>query len=51
MPKPGDAIHIPLPEDGAIRLALRVKPNDSMPKPGAHAMGPKRKRGKKRRKA
>lgn len=48
MPKPGDTIHIPLKEDDAIRLALRVKPNATMPKPGAHATGPKKKRVKKK---
>jgi len=46
MPKPGDAVHIPLPEEQAIRLAFRVKPDKGMPKPGAHAMGPKTKRPK-----
>jgi hypothetical protein len=32
MPKPGDAVHIPLPTDEAIRLALRVKPTAEMPR-------------------
>lgn len=35
MPHPGDKIHIPLPEDEAIRLALKVKPTKDMPRPGA----------------
>jgi hypothetical protein len=35
MPKPGDAVHIPLPTDEAIRLALRVKPTAETPRPGA----------------
>jgi hypothetical protein len=26
MPRPGDKIHIPLPEDEALRLLLKVKP-------------------------
>jgi len=47
MPKPGDTIHIPLKEEDAIRLAFRVKLTASMPKPGAHATGPKKKRRKK----
>lgn len=34
MAKTGNAIHIPLPEAEAIRLALRVKPTADMPKPG-----------------
>jgi len=52
MPKPGEPVHIPLREEEAIRLAFRVKPTDSMPKPGAHATGPKKKRkAAKRRKA
>jgi hypothetical protein len=42
MPKPGDAVQIPLPTDEAIRLALRVKPTADMPRPGKHAIGPKR---------
>lgn len=49
MPKPGDTVHIPLREEDAIRLALRVKPTASMPKPGAHATGPKKKRTKQKR--
>lgn len=47
MPKPGDAVHIPLPTDEAIRLALRVKPTADMPRPGKHATGPKKKRARK----
>ena len=49
MPKSGDAIHIPLREEEAIRLALRVKPDSTMPRPGAHATGPKKKRVTKKR--
>lgn len=47
VPKPGDAVHIPLPTDEAIRLALRVKPTAEMPRPGKHATGPKNKRARK----
>lgn len=35
MPKPGNQIHIPLPEHDAIAGLLRVKPTASMPRPGA----------------
>ena len=49
MPKPGDAVHIPLREEEAIRLAFRVKPTHDMPKPGAHAMGPKKKKANKKK--
>jgi hypothetical protein len=48
MPKPGDPVHIPLPEDEAIRLAFRVKPTADMRRPGAHPTGPKKKRAKKK---
>lgn len=41
MAKPGDNVHIPLPTDKAIRLALKVKPTVDMPRPGKHPMGPK----------
>jgi hypothetical protein len=51
MPKPGDTIHIPLPEEEAIRLALRVKPTADMPRPGKHATGPKKKAKAKKKKA
>lgn len=50
MPRPGDAVHIPLPTDEAIRLALRVKPTAEMPRPGKHTTGPKKKRAKKKAK-
>jgi hypothetical protein len=47
MPRPGDKIHIPLPEEEALRLALQVKPTKDMPRPGASgkkaATKPKRK--------
>jgi hypothetical protein len=36
MARPGNNVHIPLSTDKAIGLLLRVKPNDSMPRPGAH---------------
>lgn len=35
VPRPGDKIHIPLPTDEALRLALKVKPTKDMPRPGA----------------
>jgi hypothetical protein len=44
MGRPGDTIRIPLEEEEAIRLALRVKPTKNMPHPGAHPIGPKKKR-------
>jgi hypothetical protein len=47
MPKSRDAVHIPLREEEAIRLAFRMKPTATMPKPGAHATGPKKKQVKK----
>ena len=31
VPHPGDKIHIPLPEDEALRQALQVKPTKDMP--------------------
>jgi hypothetical protein len=43
MPKPGDNIHIPLPERDALAGLLRVKPTADMPRPGAQAMTAKRK--------
>ena len=35
MPRPGDKIHIPLPEREAVRLLGKVKPTADMPRPGA----------------
>jgi hypothetical protein len=32
MPRTGDNIHIPLPEAEAIRLLLKVKPDETMPR-------------------
>jgi hypothetical protein len=43
-------VHIPLPTDEAIRLALRVKPKADMPRPGAHATASKKKRTRKKAK-
>jgi hypothetical protein len=37
MPRTGDAIHIPLTTDEAIRLARRVTPTEETPKLGARA--------------
>jgi hypothetical protein len=47
--KPATNIHIPLATHDAIALIVRVKPDATMPRPGAQAMKakPKRKRGKK----
>ena len=60
VPRTSDNVHIPLPEDEAIRLLLKVKPTASMPRPGKHRQkslwtqvdeeinGPKKKRAKKK---
>jgi hypothetical protein len=46
VPKPGNTIHIPLKERDALRGLLAVKPNDTMPRPGANPTGKKKgKRG------
>ncbi len=45
MPKPGDTIRIPLTERDALRGLMKVKPNDTMPRPGANPTG--KKKGKK----
>jgi hypothetical protein len=47
--KPETNIHIPLKTNEAIALIARVKPNATMPRPGAQATKakPKPKRGKK----
>ena len=45
MPKPGNAIHIPLKEADALRALLKVKPTADMPRPGANPTG--KKNGKK----
>jgi hypothetical protein len=37
VPHPGDNIHIPLEERQALRLLLKVKPTEDMPRPGANA--------------
>ena len=47
MPHPGDAVHIPLKFDTALRGLLKVKPTADMPRPGANPSKPKRKRAKK----
>ena len=47
MPLPGNTIHIPLPEAGALRLMLKVKPSDGMPRPGANPTKATRKPAKK----
>lgn len=50
MPRPGDKIHIPLPEDEAIRLFGKVKPTKDMPRPGANPTGKKKGRKQAKRK-
>jgi hypothetical protein len=49
MAKPATKIHIPLRTNEAISLIARVKPDATMPRPGAQATKakPKPKRGKK----
>lgn len=42
MPKQGDAIHIPLSTESAIKLAFKVKPTADMPRPGANPMKAKK---------
>jgi hypothetical protein len=42
--------HISIPEDKALAALLRVKPTADMPRPGAHATGPKKKRAKRKAK-
>ncbi|MBZ5673208.1 MAG: hypothetical protein LAP61_03095 [Acidobacteriia bacterium] len=48
MAKPLSKVHIPLSTNEAISLIARVKPDATMPRPGAQAMKakPKRKRSK-----
>lgn len=48
MPRPGDNVHIRLPEAEAIRLMVQVKPIADMPRPGANPTKAKRKRTKKK---
>jgi hypothetical protein len=36
MAKPGNKIRIPLPENEALSLLLKVKPTPDMPRQGAH---------------
>jgi len=48
MAKPLSKVHIPLSTNEAISLIARVKPDATMPRPGAHATKAKpKKRGKK----
>jgi hypothetical protein len=42
MAKPGNKIHIPLPENRALELLLQVKPTADMPRPRAHPSKPKK---------
>jgi hypothetical protein len=46
MSKPGNNIHIPLPEKQALDLLMKVKPTPDMPRQGTHASKPKGKRSK-----
>jgi hypothetical protein len=45
MPKPGNAIRIPLKESDALRGLLKVRPTSDMPRQGAHPTS--KKKGKK----
>ncbi len=47
MPRPDDAIHIPLKTEDAILAFIKVKPTDEMRRPGANPMKAERKRAKK----
>lgn len=42
MSKPGNKIHIPIPEDEFLSLALRVKPTADMPQQRASSVKPKK---------
>jgi hypothetical protein len=46
--KPATNIHIPLPTNEAISLIARVKPDGTMPRPGAQATKAKPKKRAKR---
>lgn len=46
VPKPGDNVHIPLPEREALAGLLKVKPTANMPRPSTHK--PMKKSRKKR---
>jgi hypothetical protein len=41
MGKPGNNVRIPLPEQEALSLLLKVKPTADMPRQGAHSQKPK----------
>ncbi len=43
MPNPGKKIRIPLPENEALSLLLKVKPTADMPHQGPHPSKPKKK--------
>lgn len=44
MPKPSNKIRIPLPENQALDMLLKVKPTPDMRKPGPRPSKPKAKR-------
>jgi hypothetical protein len=46
MAKPGNKIRIPLPENEALSLLLKVKPTADMPRQGAHPPKAKEKQSK-----
>jgi hypothetical protein len=46
MAKPGDTLNVPLAESEFLAGLMKVKPTAEMPRPGAHAVTPK-KRGRK----
>jgi hypothetical protein len=48
VPRTGDNVHIPLKTDEALRLALKVKPTNDMPRPGAAKKAAKKMRPRKR---
>jgi hypothetical protein len=49
VPRPGDAIHIPLKTDEALRALLKVKPTADMPRPGATKKAVKAKKASRKR--
>jgi hypothetical protein len=52
MPKPGHNVHIPLHTEDAIAALFRVKPDATMPRPGANPTGkPKAKKSPKTKRA
>jgi hypothetical protein len=50
MARPGETLHIPLPENEALAGLLKVKPREDMPRPGANPTT-RKKRGSRKPKA